>query len=317
MKLRRIVLLAILTALVGGAAFAQRSSGSNSNERTYELRVLSNVQNARVFINAVEQRGGAPLALTLKPGRYRVTVRADGYKDFTTFVNLGRDVTVRANLEPDTVTLGVTSNVRDATVYIDNRSRGTVPLKLALEPGRYSVRVEAEEYVAFSQIVQLDSDTEINAQLQPVTYRLRVTSNVNDATVLLNNASRGKPPVSMDLQRGRYTVQVTAAGYDSYTETVQLNRNTTINAILQPSTATVRISVPSVFLNSSIKDPMRLFEVYVDGNRQPNTQFTVPAGRRRIRVETGALAVEAVLLFEAGRTYIIEPGVSLNQKQVR
>ena len=383
MRMRRwfaILLIFFLVAAVGSAQ-ARRSTGSSSSTSRFVLTVNSNIRNSQVFLNAVLQNGRTPLRLTLPEGTYTITVRAPGYRDFTQdvgltanatlnatlqpithalavnsnvkdaavyidndlkgsapirvdmppgrytvrviapghkdfsdIIDLNQNITVGANLEAITYNLSVNSNVRGSTVFINNNNRGEAPITVALNAGRYSVRVTAPGYVEHNQSIELNQDASVSAMLQPVTYTLSVSSNVNGASVYINNNSAGSAPARATLEQGSYTVRVVAAGYLEYSQNVQLTRNTSINAVLQPAIANVEFGLPDRFLNQNERTPFRLFTVYIDGQKVPPGQigrFEVPAGRRRIRVESGGFAHESDYDFEAGKSYKLELNITV------
>src|SRR5690606_29003862 len=78
-----------------------------------------------------------------------------------------------------TYTLQIESMPRGATVFINNeqQARGT-PIAVQLAAGTYTVRVTANGYIDYTTTVTLNSNQNINATLQPITYNLRVNANV-------------------------------------------------------------------------------------------------------------------------------------------
>ncbi|MBI4164098.1 MAG: SUMF1/EgtB/PvdO family nonheme iron enzyme [Acidobacteria bacterium] len=101
----------------------------------------------------------------LQPGKHVVRVSAEGYADFEQSVELvtGKPATVIAVLErpkPATAGLVLESVLRGATVTVDGRlvdkSSAGGSLNIPdLAPGKHTVRVAAEGYTAFEQIVDL------------------------------------------------------------------------------------------------------------------------------------------------------------------
>ena len=311
MKVKRIVLTLLLFAVAGATAFAQTgASGSGrSGSSRYVLTITSNVRGAQVFINAVRQKGVTPMELTLSAGSYSISVRADGYRDYVANLNLNRNMTLNANLQPITYNLTVTSSIRGSKVYIDGQGRGNSPVRLTLPGGRYTVLVETAGHHPFTQIVDLTRDLTVNAQLQAMTFRLNVTSNVQGADIYLGDGMIGKAPLHAEVAPGTYTLSVTAPGYFQFSQIIDINDNFNINVNLRKQTSRVSFTVPPANLNPAIKDPLRLFTVYVDGKRILGSlagQFEVEAGQHIVRVETGALVYEAQFLVEPGQDYLLE-----------
>jgi hypothetical protein len=378
MKIKKTAILLLVLLLAGTSAFAQTgASGSGRSATTrYLLTVNSNVRNSQVFINAVLQKGTAPMRLTLNSGTYNVTVRASGYQDYVANVNLSRNFTLNAVLQPITYALTINANILNATVFVNNQSRGTAPVRLDLQAGRYSLRVEApgyhphnqvvqfqrdavinaslepityaltvnssvrgaavfvnnqsrgaaplrldlqagqhslrveaEGYYPFNQVIQFDRDTVVSASLEPMTFRLNVTSNVQGAEVLLNGNKAGNAPMRIEMSPGQYNLRVSAPGYYEYNQVLNLSEDTNINANLRKQTATVGLVLPDNYLNATVKDPRGQFSLSVDGKRIASGQtagFEVDAGQHIVRIETGGLAFEAEYVFEAGMAYSLE-----------
>ncbi|MBN1686921.1 MAG: PEGA domain-containing protein [Spirochaetales bacterium] len=311
MKVKRIAIALLVFFVAGVTVFAQTgTSGSGrSGSGRYVLTIESNVRGAQVFVNAVLQKGVAPMQLTLAAGSYSITVRANGYRDYTANVNLTRDVTLNANLQPITYTLTVTSSIRESTVSVDGQARGRAPVRLSLPQGNYTVKVEASGHHPFVQLVNVTSDFTVNAQLQPVTFRLNVTSNVQGADVYLGGSAVGKAPLQIEVTPGTYVLLVSAPGYGEFTQVINMQENFNINVNLRKQIATVTLSIPQAFLNPAEKDPFRLFTLYVDGRRIAGSlsqPFEVEAGQRSIRVETGGIVFNAVYVIEPGKEYVLE-----------
>jgi hypothetical protein len=319
MKVKKIVLALLVFAVAGATAFAQTgSSGSGrSGSGRYVLTITSNVRGAQVFVNAVRQKGVAPMELTLSTGSYSISVRADGHRDYVANLNLTRNMTLNANLQPITYNLTVTSSTRGSTVYLDGQRRGNAPARLALPGGRYTVMVETAGFHPFTQIVNLTRDTTVNAQLQAMTFRLNVTSNVNGAEVYLGDGMIGKAPLHAEVAPGTYTLRVTAPGYFEVSQIINLQENFNINVNLRKLVSQVTFTVPAAYLNPDVKDPLKLFTLYVDGRRVTGSlaaSFEIQAGQHLVRLETGGIIFEAQYLFEPGRDYLLEVGPILQLK---
>lgn len=152
------------------ASSGQGPQGPHGNNNK-TLTVNSNVNNAAVFINGAE-KGRTPCALSLPKGNYNVLVRHQGYTDYSVTVNLNRDKTVNAVLNPmiRNYTLMVNSNVNNATVFINNIEKGKTPCTILLPAGTYAVLVKAPGHREYSISINLASDMTINADLTRTKY---------------------------------------------------------------------------------------------------------------------------------------------------
>ncbi len=318
MKTKRLLLALLVLLVTAATVFAQTGAAGRgrSGGGSYTLSINSNVRGAQVFVNAVRQKAVTPMNLTLSAGSYSITVRADGYKDYTANVNLTRDLTINATLEPITHTLMVTSNVKGSEVYVDGQRRGAVPTRLTLPQGSYSITVEANNYHPFTTSVSLSSDMTVNAQLEPKSFRLNVTANVQGADVYLGGDRIGRTPLQVEVTPGTYALRLVAPGFFESSQTITVADNFNINVNLRKQVSEVTFVVPENVLNPAVKQALRLFELYVDGSRIPGTlnqPFEVDAGEHLIRVQTGGMSFEGRYVFEAGRNYVLEfsPGLLL------
>jgi len=322
MKVKRIVVALVVLAVAGATAFAQTGATGTgrSGSSRYVLTINSNVRGAQVFINAVRQKGTTPMELTLSRGSYSISVRADGYRDYVANINLSRNTTLNATLQPITHNLTVTSSTRGSAVYIDGQRRGNAPLRVALPGGRYTVMVEADGHHPFTQVVNLSRDLSVNAQLQAITFRLNVTSNVQGADVYLNSGMIGKAPVRAEVAPGQYTLRVVASGYPEFSQIIDIQDDFNINVNLRKQVSQVTFSIPASYLNPNVKAPTREITLYIDGKRIPNplsAPFDIEAGEHLIKLETGAIVVEGRFSFEPGLSYLLEfdPALLLSSGQ--
>ncbi len=313
---RTAVVVMLLATLVASVAVAQ--SGARGATRTvrYTLRVLSNVPNSRVFINAVAQSGTTPLEVDLNAGQYDIVVRAPGYLDYTTKINLSRDLTVNARLQPASYQLTVTASVPNAAVYINGSNRGNAPVSLMLQMGVYDLSVRAAGYEEYSASVNLNRNLNVSASLKPIIYNVSIGSNVKGATVYVDGNARGSVPVTIPLQTGVHTIRISAPGYLDVEQRLNVQRDTNVNATLQPAFAHVSVSISPDYLNPLVKEPLSLFRIYVD--ETPITteelrrmRFRLRPGRRKIWVVTGGILIESTFMIAPGKDYILRFGLEL------
>ena len=132
----------------------------------HTLKIQSNVNNATVYLNNT-RHGTAPVEITVSPGRYTLKVTAPRYKDYETTINVNRNDTITAYLQPMTYTLSVNSNIRNARVAVNGRTISTAPARTEVTEGSYTIAVSAPGYIDFQAVVEVKSDTTVNATLLP------------------------------------------------------------------------------------------------------------------------------------------------------
>jgi hypothetical protein len=184
-------------------------------------------------------------------------------------------------------TLTVQSNVSGAQVYLDGRLVGnaTPTFSMNIPVRTYTLKVSKAGYQDFTTTVSLTSSgafiqanlVAIGAAPAPAPtpapapapapavggkYTLAVNCNVAGAGILINGAMVGKAPYSAQYPAGTYTVVVRWGGYNDFTQTVTLNGNYTVNAVLTPTqpapppqysfTVNANVAGANVAINGSI-----------------------------------------------------------------
>jgi hypothetical protein len=137
----------------------------------------------------------------------------------------------------------IVCNVTGARVYLNGELAGyTKPnFSALLKPGTYRVRVTMDKYRPFETVITM-SGNPLNLPVNlvpegpvvpPGRFELRVSANVAGAQVYLNNAPVGTAPLSLRVNRGNYSVRVSAPGYQDYLAAVNVAGPTAVNAVLQ------------------------------------------------------------------------------------
>ena len=128
----------------------------------------------------------------------------------------------------------VNANVKEYKLYIN----GAVAESPAVMPmGEYDLVILKNGYAEWNQHVTLNQDTlNVTAELQrEVQYgTLTVTANVEGAWVFINGEEYGVTPMEVNLPYGSYTVMVEKNGYQSDTQSIQMQSATaSIHASLE------------------------------------------------------------------------------------
>lgn len=136
------------------------------------LRVVSNPPGASVFIDNRAQgaHGTTPFQNAVATGEHRIWIDKPGYglEERRVQVGVGEDVVVNVDLaRTQEGRLRIVANQRGASVYVDDRPVGTVPLEHELPPGAHVVRVEAEGMEDWQGTVYINA-----GQVTPVRVRL-------------------------------------------------------------------------------------------------------------------------------------------------
>lgn len=239
------------------------------------LNVNSNPSGADVYIDN-QYKGTSPVTINLNPGTYTLKLQKAGYETYNEQFNLSTTLTKNINLTPivNNHDLSLSSNPSGASVYVNNQYKGTTPKTLTLEEGNYTVRLSKSGYEDYNENINLDRNISRNISLNPIqqNYNLSVSSNPSGASIYLNNSYYGQTPMTISLIEGNYNLQLQMNNYDSYSETINLNRNVSRNITLTPIQQNYNLSISSnpsnasVYINNSYygKTPMNI--TLMEGN---------------------------------------------------
>lgn len=169
------------------------------------IRVLSNVDGARVYLDGNDV-GPAPADLKdVKPGEHVVEVKADGYvtREQRIMVNAGSAEIVKLDLQAqastETGTVKVVSPVPEAAVFIDGERVGNVPQEKELAPGEHFVVVTKPGYKKYEEKVRIEAGQALTVQAELLAVgALRILSNPSGAEVAIDGEVVGVTPFNKD-----------------------------------------------------------------------------------------------------------------------
>jgi WD40 repeat protein len=176
--------------------------------------------------------------IKLPPGNYPVTVKAAGYRDFTTIITLkGGPQSIKADLQRLLNRLTVSSNVAEAKIKIDNIEKGGFNsqnrFEVELEPSQYTVVVSADGYEDFRQTINLTTAPQtVTATLNLAPVEVTISSNITNAQVLIETptgtltgtVSGSNRLFSTKLRPGSYKVRVVADGYSEFSTVFEVGK---------------------------------------------------------------------------------------------
>ncbi len=208
------------------------------------ISVLSNISGAKVFLDGREV-GAVPFDIKdVKPGEHVLEVKAPGYqtREERVVINAGqteiRKMDLTPEMSPNQGTIKVVSPVPEAEVFIDGAGVGKVPQEKRAAAGEHFVVVKLNGYKEFNQKVRLEAgqNLTVSAELKAV-GRLRVLSNPQGATVMVNGFEAGKTPLDTEVEVGETVVRIEKLGFNSTERTVTIDggKTETVSADLMVS----------------------------------------------------------------------------------
>lgn len=208
---------------------------------TGALHIISEPEQAAVFIND-RQAGQSPLQKEdLEPGKYTIRVTADGYAPDEQTVEITPGLTVQHRVRLKAVSaLEIRTRPEKATVFVNGDKAGTTPLKLDnLSAGKHQLKIQAEGYLPVEEEITLEKGktARLIRDLKKL-YALEIKSKPADAELILNGKSVGKTPFTSALPEGtRLEIHLKKDNYKTWQKVLTLNRDARFNVTLEMTEA--------------------------------------------------------------------------------
>lgn len=181
------------------------------------LELESTPLRATVYLDGV-RKGETPLILNeVLVGKHRVVFQKEGYGSTEKMVDVqeGVENVVFGELT-NSQEVNIVSYPSGAGVYVDGVYKGVAPLKIMMTYGKHTVRFTKSNYSVENKTVEVDKQTTtISQTLALEGQEVKVTSNVNGASVNVDGKYRGVTPLTVNLGVGKHSVSLSRAGYKS------------------------------------------------------------------------------------------------------
>lgn len=187
-------------------------------------RVLRSTATGRTLYREPRTLGRTPLSDSLLPGRYRLTIRKEGYTDTQRSVLLHPDTTISESVElaRREGTLAVRADPDSAVIALDGQRVGQGRIEQSVDAGEHRVRVTAAGYHPAAETLSVAAGREraLDVALDRRTGSMAISSMPEEATVQIDGSDVGSTPITVERPPGTYEVRVAASQYEPYTETV-------------------------------------------------------------------------------------------------
>ncbi len=193
------------------------------------VRVMSDAQGARAFIDSTDM-GPVPVDIKdVKAGEHIVQVKAPGMQtgEKKVTVAAGSSQIVKFDLNNETAgdsgVLKIVSMVPEAQVFIDGAAVGKVPQEKRVSAGEHPVVVRLDGFKQFEQKVRVEAGQTVTVQatLKPV-GRLRILSTPSTSDVIINGIPVGKTPLDTEVETGEAVIRIENAGFQPFEQTLQI-----------------------------------------------------------------------------------------------
>lgn len=169
----------------------------------------------------------------LRPGAYRVHLQHGGYKPLDTAI----DVSDASNQQFEFRLAKLPGKLRielpvTAQLSIDGEAQGTAPGEVELTPGTHQIRLIAARYQEFAGTVNIEGANRIQSwkpQLIGNWAEVNITSEPGAAEVFVAGESRGKTPLTTQLDAGAHTIELRLAGFRPWSTDVVVKANELMN----------------------------------------------------------------------------------------
>jgi parallel beta-helix repeat protein len=185
--------------------------------------------------------------IDVSPGYYTITLTLADYQNWTKEVQVegGETAYVHATLDQATGSISVTSTPSGAGISFDDVPINEItPYTIPnVDPGYHTIKLTLEGYQDWTEAVNVTAGktVEIDATLTPISGSATVTSTPSGAAIYvetyLGDVYIGETPhTDTAVSPGNYTIKLTLAGYQNWTEEIQVTSGETayIDAILTP-----------------------------------------------------------------------------------
>lgn len=219
MKPKIFILLFIMCSTL---LFAQTKTGRpNSNtdkNTTYILTINSGASSYTVWVDNQRIKGNIT---KVSSGNHTVVVKAPGYADWSQTVNVNKNMTLNVNMTTNQHRLSIQTNT-SSSIYINDRMVGNNSYSGALDPGTYSVVVRSNGFMDYKATVVLDRDTNLVANLQPLTASVSIyippellNNKIGGAMNQVKIYDNGKFVNAFNLQLtpGNHTIRIESGGF--------------------------------------------------------------------------------------------------------
>lgn len=199
--------------------------------------IAKNVQVTISPSNAIVYKQKGKVEQPVSPGVYSIpcsivdlafTVQADGYDSESFIINLKSPLTMKIELKPNRKHVAVTSDPRDATIYVDGREAGKGSAEFNINKGETkTIKLMADEYDTYLKRINFNDFASVD-----MTYNVEMVRNIRTINVLVDAPSaeffadgimvtKGKNSATFQLHKEKPTqLIVRAEGFLEYSKMI-------------------------------------------------------------------------------------------------
>lgn len=210
-------------------------------------------------------------------GNYSVRLTAPNHTDFSenyVITKGGETINITGNLKSTLSSITLSTDMKDASIYINNELKGAGDWNGDLPQGTYEVRVSKDGHRSISktvtvvtsqpQTIKLDSPT-------PIYGSLNISSSPIGAEVFIEGKSLGtSPDIFRNVLIGTHTVEIAKPGYKTVTKKVKISEA----HITDLSVALTNESANTVGYTSSAKSSASTTPLSLSSSKKKKSKYT-------------------------------------------
>ncbi len=303
MKKLKLIILLLLTTLTSSYAdkFIVESFEKAPNDlaaRRYErfdvndepcaiIKVKTDLQGlifeANLGITGDVKKETGEYWLYVSPGEKRIRISKQGYvpKDFL----IPSDIRIEShNVYILTLTsdrkypITVNREPKDATLFMDGENYGIKQMVKNVSVGKHVLKIKKQGFKSIEDTVNVTKDNvKFDYALEEVQpLEVEINTEPQNATILIDDAERGKTNQKMFIFPGTYQLKLTKYLYETVNDTlvVKKDQSNIFSYKLNKSSGTLVVSAAPSGAH-----------IYIDNQKTETNSLEVPAGKHRIRIE--------------------------------
>lgn len=189
----------------------------------------TNVNEAKVFLNGIEQ-GLVPMKINdLKAGKHQLDIVAERHFPYEQTIEIeGKDITQDLNIEliPAWAEVNFVSTPETADIIIDDEKLSSTPATLELLQGKHTVRIKKSGFKDWQKTIDVIASEPLaftDIKLNPADATLFIESDPAGANVTIDGDYAGKTPLEVAITPGKKSsVRLYKQGFVSKTSKVDI-----------------------------------------------------------------------------------------------
>ena len=252
-------------------------TGTAEAGKRYKVTVDTVPTGAKIYLETrhADPIGNTPQTFRLEPGEYTFILEMEGYEPLSRKVKIKHGAkltyTLTRKSEPARFTIESApgAGVDGATVKINGKDVGKVPVPLSLSKGRYLVEVNKEGFKQWRKWISVEQGEKKTLAVtlvsaKPQTGTLLVHSSAPGAVIYISGRKVDRAPALIQkLKVGKHVVEARAKGYQtkSVEAQVEAGKSTKVTINLELTSAAKALGGGTLQILAS---PRRV-EIFIDG----------------------------------------------------